>query len=248
MKVIFLGVGEAFDSIPNTSILVESSANILLDCGYSIPPELWKYNSNPEYLDAIFLSHSHADHTFGLPAVLMRMCSEDRKKPLALICQPEMKKYIEDMIELGYRGSLKKIRGKFGIGYLEAAASRPLQFADLKLSFARPRHPVNVTAIRIDMGSKSLCYSSDGAITEETASLYRNADMLIHEAYLASGHVEGHSSISDVISMASSIGVRKLALVHINRELARKKEDLLRIARPEGIEVLMPNSMDYVEL
>ncbi len=246
MNVIFLGVGEAFDSIPNTSILLESSANILLDCGYSIPPEMWKYNSNPEFLDAIYLSHRHADHTFGLPAILMRMYAEERKKPLAIICQSELRRYVEDLIEFGYKGHLKKLREKFPMGYIEATSSRPAEFSGMKLTFARPRHPVNVTAIRIEVDGKTVCYSSDGEMTEETVNLYKNADLLIHEAYVASGHAEGHSSIGGVLQMALSIGVRKLALVHLNRELARKKEDLLRIARPEGIEVMMPDAMDSV--
>ena len=59
MKINFLGVGEAFDNVlPNTSILVSSKkTNILLDCGYSVPQQYFKLSNNPNFLDAIYISH-----------------------------------------------------------------------------------------------------------------------------------------------------------------------------------------------
>ncbi|MEF9476067.1 MAG: hypothetical protein L0958_05190 [Candidatus Mariimomonas ferrooxydans] len=63
MEIVFLGVGEAFDeTVPNNSHVVLSDTTILLDCGYSVPAQLWKYNANPSFLDAIYISHRHADH------------------------------------------------------------------------------------------------------------------------------------------------------------------------------------------
>ncbi len=41
MKIIFLGVGEAFDeNLPNNSQLVMSGkTNLLLDCGFTVPQQ-----------------------------------------------------------------------------------------------------------------------------------------------------------------------------------------------------------------
>ncbi len=56
MKVIFLGVGEACDErVPNNSHLILSDTKLLLDCGYSAPPQLWKYNPDASFLDAIYI-------------------------------------------------------------------------------------------------------------------------------------------------------------------------------------------------
>ena len=85
MKITFLGVGEAFDDVlPNNSHLLETStANILMDCGYSIPQQWFNLKKEANFLDAMWLSHKHMDHFAGFPAVLMRMWEEGRTKPLS---------------------------------------------------------------------------------------------------------------------------------------------------------------------
>ncbi len=84
MKVEFVGVGEAFDeTLPNNSqILQWGDSRLLIDCGYSIPHAFWKHHPDSEYLDAIYISHRHADHYFGLPSILVRMAEDGRKKKL----------------------------------------------------------------------------------------------------------------------------------------------------------------------
>lgn len=54
MKIIFLGVGEAFDeNIPNNShLIISEKTKVLLDCGLTSAPQMWKFNSDPSYLDA----------------------------------------------------------------------------------------------------------------------------------------------------------------------------------------------------
>ncbi|MCX6722879.1 MAG: MBL fold metallo-hydrolase [Candidatus Staskawiczbacteria bacterium] len=86
MKIIFLGVGEAFDeNLPNNSqLIITDKTKLLLDCGFTVPPQLWKYNPDYNFLDAIYISHQHADHYFGLPAILLRMWEGGREKDLLL--------------------------------------------------------------------------------------------------------------------------------------------------------------------
>lgn len=86
MKIIFLGVGEAFDeNYPNNSQLIATDKTKLLsDCGFTVPSQLWKYNPDPNFLDLINISHQHSDHFFGLPAVLLRMWEGGRERDLTI--------------------------------------------------------------------------------------------------------------------------------------------------------------------
>ena len=72
MKITFLGVGEGFDEDhTHTCMLVEAAGRrMLVDCGATAPPSVWHKSKRPDYLDGIFISHFHADHVFGLPALI----------------------------------------------------------------------------------------------------------------------------------------------------------------------------------
>ena len=59
--MVFLGVGEAFDeTLPNTSILVRcglgaSRVTVLLDCGFTAPPQFWRAEPSADALDAVWI-------------------------------------------------------------------------------------------------------------------------------------------------------------------------------------------------
>ncbi|MDD4733003.1 MAG: ribonuclease Z, partial [Desulfovibrio sp.] len=60
MRMIFSGVGEAFDeTLPNTSILLEGTdgESLLLDCGFTAASAFWSVASRPLDLGAVCLSH-----------------------------------------------------------------------------------------------------------------------------------------------------------------------------------------------
>ena len=130
MKIVFLGVGEAFDeNFPNNSHLLSSEkTNLLVDCGYTVPPQLWKFNPDPNFLDAIYISHQHADHFFGLPAVLMRMWEDGRKRDLTIIGQ----KGLQDFMDYAYKGFLEKF--KYKINLVESKEGGAINFQDFPVS------------------------------------------------------------------------------------------------------------------
>ncbi|MBU3895858.1 ribonuclease Z [Patescibacteria group bacterium] len=232
MKAVFLGVGEAFDeNYSNNSIIVVSDkTKILLDAGYSVPQQLWKYNNDPEFLDAIYISHIHADHCFGLPAILMRMWEDGRKKDLTIICQKEL----NGLLEYAYSSFQEKFEYK--IIYVEPGN---MQFRDLSFSFQETIHTRENLAIKIN---NSIAYSGDGS-PQEDSSFYKDLDLLILETYLCDQEKVGHSSIVSGIAFAEKNNVKCLALTHINRRL--RKEGVKKIN--SKVKVIIPEPLDEWE-
>ncbi len=139
MKVIFLGVGEAFDeNLPNNSHLILSDTKMLLDCGFSSVAQMWKYNDDQEFLDTVYITHGHADHYFGLPSLFDRMCEEKRKKPLTIICQKGLKETIIQVINLGYKNLFEKLN--FDVNFIEVEEGQKIKFNELELEFASTTH------------------------------------------------------------------------------------------------------------
>jgi ribonuclease Z len=219
MKIIFLGVGEAFDeNEPNTSILVLSDKNLLLDCGYSIPPQLWKYDSSPNLLDAIFVSHPHADHYFGIPALVVRMKEEKRSKSLGIICRKGLKDLISQMIsDYAYPNASDDLG--FSLKFMEVDDTSQVQVGNLKLLFGYTNHSIPNLAIQLKEDSKTVCYSGDGSLTDATKRLYAGCNLLIHETYQVSKRMFGHGCLSDVIDFAERNNIGTIAPVHICRKV-----------------------------
>ena len=85
MQLTLLGVGEAFAPEPNSSALVEASGfTLLIDCGHATPPALWRARPDPDAIDAIYLTHHHADHVLGLVPVIDRWAVEGRRANLTI--------------------------------------------------------------------------------------------------------------------------------------------------------------------
>src|SRR5581483_12001480 len=246
-EIQVLGCGEAFDDrLPNNSYLVRAGGRVLLlDCGYSIPHRLWHVERDDSVVDLIYISHAHADHYFGLPAVLGRMWEQGRTKPLVILSQHPLLQEIRDLMEAGYRG----LAARFGFP-LEFMAAKPgakVEWQGMTFDFAPTRHSVSNLAIRISHGEKSICYSGDGAITDEARRLYNGANLLIHEAYSFEPSPV-HADIEDVIGTARTQQVKRVALTHIQRELRR---DLARVqeaaAREREVEVSIPEPGDLLK-
>jgi len=240
MRIVFLGVGEACDEYqPNNSHLVISDTILLLDCGYSTPPQLWRYNPDPSFVDAIYITHRHADHYFGIPPLFVRLWEERRTKPLTIICQKGLKKVIEELIEYGYKGLYNRLT--FPLSFLEVEEGERYALNELTLEFAPTGHAVENLAIRVSDGKGSVCFSGDGKFTTKTEGLYRGADLLIHEAYLLEGHHPNHGTIMDLIGMARRNNIKCLALTHLQRDLRREEIGTIRaVIEKEGVDVIIP--------
>ena len=241
MEAIILGCGEAFDeNLPNTSLLVKSSALLLLDCGFSAAPQVWKAVPDPGAIDLIYLSHAHADHYFGMPGLLGRMWEEGRTKPLHIVSQSSVIDQLRRALELGYRSMPERYR--FPIDYRPANAGDTLEFADVAMDFAETVHSASNLAIRISSGGKSICYSGDGSLTDSSRQLFTGTDLLIHEAYTIEER-KFHADIPSLISFAGQ--VRSIGLVHIQRRLRAAPSRILELIGPTAGRVTIPEPMTH---
>jgi glyoxylase-like metal-dependent hydrolase (beta-lactamase superfamily II) len=42
----------------------QGTENVLIDCGFAGVQSLWQRSMDQEFLDAVLITHHHADHTF----------------------------------------------------------------------------------------------------------------------------------------------------------------------------------------
>ena len=79
-----------------TSVLVRREGDLFLfDGGEGTQVSLRRLNLKWKKINAIFVSHTHADHVTGLPGILMLSSQVDRDEPLYIYGPPKIAEYIE---------------------------------------------------------------------------------------------------------------------------------------------------------
>jgi ribonuclease BN (tRNA processing enzyme) len=227
VRVLFCGVGEAFDeALPNTCLLVEAYAGgdrreVLLDCGFTAPYSYWRYGKSldaaPDGPDAVWLSHFHGDHFLGFPALAARMAESGRTRELRVAGRQGVGMAVCRALDLAYP-NLRANLG-FALKFDECLPDEPLELLGLTFSGAFTTHPEPCLALRLEDDDASLYYSGDGAPSAECLALAWGAGLLVQEAYALAPGTPGHGSVEEAVQLARMASPGALALVHLERTL-----------------------------
>lgn len=249
MQIHFLGVGEACDErCPNTSLHVTAGngQRFLLDCGFTTPHLYFANYREPDELDAVWISHFHGDHFFGMPLLLLRFWEMDRRKKLIIAGPRETREKIAAAMELAYPDFMARLRYPLDFVVIEPGHVRAI--AGTSWSSAENVHSRRCLALCIDDGSHRIFYSGDGRPTRETEALARGCDLIVHEAFRLDEDVENHGSVRGCLEFANRAGVKHLALVHVQRNCRETAEKTVAGLARDGLHVFLPGPGELFSL
>ncbi len=182
--------------------------SVLLDCGSGALSVLQEHMSLAD-IDAVILSHYHADHIADLGclqyAALIDIDLSRRHKPLRVYGH-ELYDHTEN---LGYKDCV------LGQTYNRNSL---LEIGPFRFSFAPTTHPDPCFAIRAECGAASLVYSGDTEPCWELVPFSEGADVLLCETSLYDlykGKIPGHMSAGEAGELALAAGVGKLVATHL---------------------------------
>jgi ribonuclease BN (tRNA processing enzyme) len=236
-QIRVIGTGEAFDSqFGNTSYLFQGSEypTILFDCGYQVPERLWRENLH-EGLDAVCLTHLHADHAFGLVPLLARYWEEGRKKTLYIFGPKGTETYLKRLFDLGYPGFMKRL--KYPIHFKQLSHGKPMRWKKLEFACGRTVHSVLNHTVKVTLDKKkkiSFAVSGDGQITPETKALVSDVSLLLQEVYTSEPEVPVHADLKTLKEFILHSSFGRVGVVHQSRShvskvnrgvMSLKKED-----------------------
>ena len=183
---------------------------LLIDCGHSAVGPIWHACPGPDTVDAIYLTHQHADHVLGLLPVLDRWGYDGRRKPLDILTDEVNVRPLQALLTAG--SVAFDDRSPFRVAFEPTRQTR--QVGPFAASFAPTTHAVPNSAIRLDHAGRSFAYSGDGRPTPQSAALYRGVDLLLHECFLPTraDDVPFHCDLPTVLELA---GVVRVGLYHI---------------------------------
>ncbi len=168
-------------------------------------------------LDAIVVSHMHADHFFDL--VPLRYGLKYGAKPperMALWLPPGGRATLEGLRRIiGREDDADFFEAVFAIREYDPA--QPLAIGGVRLTFCATRHYVDAFSIRADYDRRSFTYSADTAPSDAVAQHARGSALFLCETSLGLGTEEGergHMSASEAGEMASRANAERLVLTH----------------------------------
>jgi len=228
LKLTFLGTGSAFtvgDGNYHSNILIEdlaSSKKLLFDCGSDTRHSAHALGYSEKDIDAVYISHIHADHTGGLEwlgfskyfsssPIADLFVSQDIVEPLWTTLKAGMSSLesMEATLETYFNVNVINLNRKFEwMGH------------NFKLQYAK--HVVNngvelpCYGLTMNINGKSIYISSDTLnVYKESKELYEGSDIIFHDCETTPNRSGVHANYKDLVILPEKIK-NKMWLYHYN--------------------------------
>ncbi len=229
MEILFLGTSCAIPTASNgsTSFLVRNkNLLVLVDVSDNPIKSMLKGGVNPLDLDVVVLTHYHADHLSGYPALVSTFNCMGRKRKLIVITDSVTATRAREVLTVF---DLKEDAIGFKIFYIDE-----LSYEGFGVNLTPGYHTVPTSMVRFEEKSRVIFYTADTAYTPMISKMARGCDLLIHEATYSKNSrekPEGHSSAYEAGKSARDAGAKELYLCHLCFEEYEDSEAPVREAR-----------------
>lgn len=219
MRLTVIGCAGSFANATSAAscYLVEhDGSRILLDLGNGALGPL-AAATDLRMLDAVLLSHLHADHCMDLTGMYVaRKYHPDGPAPrLPVFGPPGTGRRIAD----AYRTSPgEPVDGIERVYRFVEHSPDPVRIGPFTITVAPVAHPVPAYAIRVDAGGSSLVYSGDTGPTRALVDLAAGCDLALFEAsFLTGGNNAPNLHLTGVQAAehATAAGAGQLVLTHL---------------------------------
>jgi ribonuclease BN (tRNA processing enzyme) len=215
MRVTVVGCAGSFpgpDSPASCYLLEAEGFRLVLDFGNGALGVLQRF-AGLFSIDAICLSHLHADHCVDLGAywVARQYTPDGPRPPIGVYSPPGT---AERVAGFGGEG-LEAVQARFGFVDLAPGA---FEIGPFRVAVDHVNHPVETFGFRVEHAGWRLAYSGDTGESEALVRLAEGADLLLCEASFLDGpgyRPNLHLTARQAAEHAARAGVGQLVLTHL---------------------------------
>ncbi|HEX6021788.1 MAG TPA: MBL fold metallo-hydrolase [Solirubrobacter sp.] len=235
MRITVLGKSPAWQDADGacSGYLVEAGGTVvLLDCGPGVFAKLRRFVDYLE-VDAVVISHLHADHILDLVTFASGLRYSPRQQPVPVAGYPGTDEparprlfappgAFEAFTALSAAGSMTPdhIELAFEVSVYDPASV--LELGGLSVRFQPVPHFIPANAVEIAADGARFTFSADCGPNEELSAFARHTDLLMIEATLPRPErdgVRGHLTPGEAGECGAAAGARRLVLTHFSDEL-----------------------------
>jgi ribonuclease BN (tRNA processing enzyme) len=236
MRLTVLGKSPAWQDAGGACsgyLLEDGGTAMLVDCGNGV---FGKLREHIDYVDvdAVVISHLHADHFLDLVPYSYALTYAPRQQPVPVDGWPGTDNPARPDLHAppGARDTFRRVVGAWGNDDLienafhlrEYDASSELEIGPLRVRFQPVPHFTETFAMRLSSrnGSGQIVYGADCSPTDALTDFAGDADLMLVESTLPRPErtgKRGHLTPGEAGVQARAAGAKRLLLVHISDEL-----------------------------
>jgi ribonuclease BN (tRNA processing enzyme) len=240
MRLQFVGCGDAFGSGGRLNTCFHVAAertNFLIDCGASSLLGMKRLGIDRNAIDAILITHFHADHFGGLPFfILDAHFLARRERPLTIAGPKGLAAWYARAVEVAYPGT-SGLTLRFPVTLQELEIEKEAEIGTLQVT---PYHVVHddragpCLAHRVTVDGRTLAYSGDTEWTESLVPAASGTDLFICECYLLTGPAPVHLSLDVIEQHLHEIKTKRMILTHMGEDMLAHRSSIGHESAEDG--------------
>lgn len=218
MNIKFIGTGSMISNDNQAAYLVND--NIMVDFPQGTMKILKRNNLN-EQIKYIFITHTHADHFFDLPFIILDFYQRKQKLNI-VICKKDRMKVLK-LLKLGFPGLFYKILLDKTINFIDNKG--PIKTNNLTIKSYKTIHGVkkNCFGYNFKYNDKKIVFTGDTTICDNLLENIKDADYLICDVTNKIGN-NFHLGVDDIKTFLKEYKNLKIIPSHMGKN---SKKELL---------------------
>lgn len=109
IHIVFLGTSSGIPSrernVSGVAVVLDGTV-LLFDCGEGTQHQLLRAPVRSGAIEAIFITHLHGDHVYGLPGLLATLSMNGRERPLTLVGPEGLREHVECVLRTSHHNPM----------------------------------------------------------------------------------------------------------------------------------------------
>ena len=219
-----IGTSDAFGAggrRQSAYLLRAPTGSVLLDCGGSTASGLTALGIERDEIDAILLTHFHADHFGGVPLLLLGAHYVDRRRRPLYIAGPQGVEQRVRQVARALGHSLDDHRLGFELRFLEIPVGTTREIGPVEArSFSTFHSPDSAPhGLVVNAGQRRVAYSGDTGWFDALPGEVNSADLFLCECTQVEREFEYHLSLDELAERSREFDCGRLVLTHLGAEM-----------------------------